>query len=199
MSIAITEEEILENEIEQDQYLVFSVKGQEFGFKTIRVQEITSNLDTSEVPNAPAYIEGIASLRGRLATVMNFRSRFGFPSKDRDEDTRIIVVEQEGFPIGITVDAVEEVLKIPDEVVQQLPESTASSVAEETITGIGMMKDRLVTLLDVDKVLAGTNAVEFAQTLDKAQSTVESEDSTVEDGPTTEPVEDTQSNKKAKK
>ena len=180
MSIALTEEDIVENEVEQDQYLVFSVKGQEFAFQTIRVQEITSWLETSDVPNAPAYIEGIASLRGRLATVLDFRKRFGFPVKERDEDTRVIVVEQEDFPIGIIVDSVDEVLQINGETIQQLPESTSTSVAQEMIKGVGMMQGRLVILLDIDKVLAGTDAAQYAQAYDSVKAVVSTDSAVTE-------------------
>jgi purine-binding chemotaxis protein CheW len=152
-----------EKEVEEDQYLVFTIKSQEFGFQVIRVQEITSVLSTTVVPNTLPYIEGIANLRGRLASVVNFRKRFGFEPKEHDEDTRIIIVEEKGFPVGILVDSVEEVIKIPNEKVQQLPESTSTLASEESVTGVGMLGDRLIVLLNVDKVVSKTELIEVGQ------------------------------------
>lgn len=165
MTDEIVQEEIDEDEIEQDQYLVFTVKSQEFGIQAMQVQEISAVLETTQVPNAPPYIEGILNLRGRLASIINFRQKFGFEPKAHDEDTRIIIVEQGGFPIGLIVDSAEEVIKIPAEIVHQLPESTSTSVSEEYITGVGMRDDRLIILLDADKVLTKNELFDNAQTI----------------------------------
>lgn len=148
-------------EVEQDQYVVFTVKSQEFGFRAMQVREISRVLSTTEVPNAPPYIDGILNLRGELASVINFRKKFGFVQKEQDEDTRIIIVEHADFPIGIVVDAVEEVLKIPDDIVQKLPESPVTTVAKEVITGVGMLENRLIILLDVDTILTRTELMEL--------------------------------------
>ena len=160
-------------EVELDQYVVFTVKSQEFAFQAIRVREIVSILEPTQVPNAPPYVDGIVNLRGQLATVINFRKKFGFEAKEHDEDTRTIVVEQDDFPIGILVDAVEEVIKIQDTEVQKLPESTSTSVSEEYITGVGLMENRLIILLNVDKVLTKSELVEVEavrQAIDDAQT-----------------------------
>src|SRR4051794_36522087 len=87
--------------VEDDQYLVFSASGQEYGIQAMRVQEISAMAEITKVPKTPAYVEGILNLRGRLVSVLNFRKRFGFDPKEIDEDTRIIIVEHEGFPIGL--------------------------------------------------------------------------------------------------
>jgi len=161
MANEVVTDDIEEEELEQDQNLVFTVKSQEFGIQAVRVQEISTVLPTTKVPNAPSYIEGIMNLRGRLASVINFRKKLGFEPKEHDEDTRVIVVELGTFPIGIIVDSVEEVIKIPDEKVQKLPESTTTSVSKDYMTGVGMLDNRLVILLDVDKVLTSTELIEL--------------------------------------
>ena len=139
--------------IEQDQYLVFTAVEQEYGIQAMRVQEISAMIEITKVPNAPAFIEGILNLRGRLVSIINFRKKFGFPPQDQDEDTRIVIVEYRGFPIGILVDSVEEVIRIPSENVQKLPEGTVTAASEEYLTGVGMLDKRLVILLDVDQLL----------------------------------------------
>jgi purine-binding chemotaxis protein CheW len=159
----VVTDEIEEEELELDQNLVFTVKSQEFGIQAVRVQETSRVLPTTKVPNAPSYIEGIMNLRGRLASVINFRKRLGFEPKEHDEDTRVIVVELDTFPIGIIVDSVEEVIKIPDEKVQKLPESTTTSALKDYMTGVGMLDNRLVILLDVDKVLTSAELIELGE------------------------------------
>lgn len=145
--------EIEEEEVERDQYLVFMVKAQEFGFQAMRIQEISAMTGITPVPNAPKYIEGIMNLRGKLASIINFRNKFGFEHKDYDEETRIIIVEYTGYPIGIIVDSVEEVIKIMEDKVQKIPEAISSTFSDEYITGVAMLENRVIALLDLDKVL----------------------------------------------
>ena len=116
------------------------------------------------------------NLRGRLASVINFRKKLGFEPKEHDEDTRVIVVELDTFPVGIIVDAMEEVIKIPDEKVQELPESTTTSASKDYMTGVGMLDNRLVILLDVDKVLTSAELIELGeinQMMGKAEEVLE--------------------------
>lgn len=149
-----------DEELERDQYVVFKTENQEFGIQALRVQEISTVLGTSKVPNSPPYIEGILNLRGRLASVINFRVKFGMKPKEHDEDTRIIIVDLEGHPIGILVDSVEEVLKIPDDKVEKLPEAALAVAAEEYIFGVGLLEKRLIIILDLDRVLSRTELAE---------------------------------------
>lgn len=147
-------------EIEKDQYLIFVVRGQEFGIQAMKVQEISRVLATTSVPNAPHYIEGIMNLRGRLSTVIDFRKRFGFEPKAPDEDTRFVIVEHGGFPVGIIVDSVEEVIRIQDEAVHKLSEAITEMVREEYVIGVGMLEKRLIILLDVEKFLGRMELIE---------------------------------------
>lgn len=147
-------------DIEKDQYLVFKITSQEFAIQAARVQEISRVVATTQVPTAPSYIEGILNLRGQLATVINFRRKFGLGQKEVDEDTRIIIVEHGGFPIGILVDSVEEVIRIPDEKVQELPEAAATTVSRDYITGVWMLENRLIVVLDSDKILTKNELAE---------------------------------------
>ncbi|MCJ7746111.1 MAG: chemotaxis protein CheW [Desulfobacterales bacterium] len=165
MTTQAMKEDIEEEEIEQDQYLVFTSRSQDFGIQAMRIQEISAPLSITKVPNTPPYIEGIINLRGRLVSVMDFRKKFMFEPKEQDEDTRIIMVEYGSYPIGIIVDSAEEVIKIPNEKVQKLPEVITTSVSQECITGVGMPDNkRLVILLDADKVLTPTDLAELDAT-----------------------------------
>jgi purine-binding chemotaxis protein CheW len=164
---AETAEDIEGEGIEQDQYLVFTAKTQEFGIQAMRIHEISAMVDITNVPKAPPYIEGILNLRGRLVSVINFRKKFGFEAKVQDEDTRLIIVEHGGFPIGIMVDSVEEVVRIPNEKVQKVPEATSTTESDQFITGVGILDTRLVILLDADKLLSKVEVIE-AEAIKKA-------------------------------
>lgn len=174
MAVEVKQEELGE-EIEKDQYLVFSVRNQEFAIQAMRVQEISRVLPTTPVPTAPPYIEGILNLRGQLATVINFRRKFHFEQKGQDEDTRIIIVEQAGYPIGVLVDSVAEVIKITDEQVQKLPEAAATTISKDYITGVGMMEKRIVILLDADKLLTKSEMIE----VESARESISSQEAEV--------------------
>jgi len=195
MANAVETEDIEEEELELDQHLVFSLKSQEFGIQAARVQEISRVLPTTEVPNAPPYVDGVMNLRGRLSSVVNLRKRLGFEAVEHDEDTRVVVVELGGFPIGVIVDSVQEVIKIPAEKVQRLPESTSDSESGDYLTGVGMLDNRLVIMLDVDKVLAGTEMVELgdikqvAERAREAQKTVAANEMTHEREEAVQPAE----------
>jgi purine-binding chemotaxis protein CheW len=171
----ILREEMEAEEVEQDQYLVFKILSQEFGIQAMWVQEISRPLEITLVPNSLPYIEGVTNLRGKLATVINFRKKFAFDEKEHDEDTRFIIIEHLGFPIGIIVDSVEEVIRIGDDLVQKLSESTSSMTEDEYITGVGMLDKRMIIILDVEKVLEKIEVIEpeaLKQAIDVASGLV---------------------------
>jgi purine-binding chemotaxis protein CheW len=174
----IMRDELEAEEVEQDQYLVFKIQSQEFGIQAMWVQEISRPLEITLVPNSLTYIEGVTNLRGKLATVINFRKKFAFDEKEHDEDTRFIIIEHLGFPIGIIVDSVEEVIKIDDDLVQKLPESTSSMTKDEYITGVGMLKKRMIIMLNVEKVLEKIEVIEpeaLRHAIDEATGSITNE------------------------
>lgn len=181
MSQGILQEELFEEEIDPNQYLVFSVESQEYGFQVTKVSEISTVLPTTKVPNAPSFIEGIMNLRGRLATVICFHKKLGFEPKDSDEDTRVIILEHGGFPIGVIVDSVEEVIRIPETCVQKVPEVDTTSVSEEFISGVGLLDERLIILLDAVGFLTKAEWIEagaIAEVMDKARKDQEATENT---------------------
>jgi purine-binding chemotaxis protein CheW len=139
-------------EVEKDQYLVFSIESQEYGIQAMKVQEISRLLPMTKIPNAPPYIEGIMNLRGKLGSVINFRRKFKFADLPPDEDTRLIIIERANFPTGIIVDTVQEVIRISEESVQAMPESSKNTIVEDYVTGVGMLENRLIILLDINMV-----------------------------------------------
>ena len=141
--------------------VVFTLADGLYGVKVEQVREITSMRETTPVPNSPYYVDGVTNLRGQVTTVTDLRKRFGLDEKERDDNTRIIIVEPEGVPIGMVVDSVSEVLRMPAKEIEPVPylvvESNGSGIDSDYVKGVGKLGDgRLLILLDLEKVLAAS-------------------------------------------
>lgn len=136
------------------QLVSFNIGDEEFGVDILKVQEINRMLDVTRVPNAPEYVDGVINLRGKVIPIIDLRRRFGMERKEHDKNTRIVVVELGGKVVGFVVDAVSEVLRIPKSVTEPPPPIVAA-IDAEYITAVGKLEDRLLILLDLEKVLSG--------------------------------------------
>ncbi len=145
MTAASQTEEIL-------QLVSFKIGEEEFGVDILKVQEINRMDQITRVPNAPDYVSGVMNLRGKVIPIIDLRKRFRLPKKDRDKDTRIIVVELKSRVVGFLVDAVNEVLRIPKNVTEPPPPMVAG-IGSEYITAVGKLQDRLLILIDLEKIL----------------------------------------------
>jgi purine-binding chemotaxis protein CheW len=153
--------EIKKNEGQELLELVsFNVGTEEFGVDISYVQEIIRIMQITKVPNAPEFVEGVINLRGRVIAVINLRYKLGLSKIDFDKNTRIIVVEVKGNTVGFIVDAVNEVLRIPSNITEAPPE-IVSGIDSDFIKSVGKLEDRLLILIDLEKVLsvAETNEV----------------------------------------
>jgi purine-binding chemotaxis protein CheW len=134
------------------QLVSFNIGDEEFGVDILSVQEINRMMEVTRVPNAPEFVDGVINLRGKVIPVIDLRRRFGMERKGHDKNTRIIVVELAGKVVGFVVDAVREVLRIPRSVTEP-PPALGGSLKEDYITAVGKLDDRLLILLDLEKVL----------------------------------------------
>jgi len=135
------------------QLVSFNIGGEEFGVDILKVQEINRMLEVTRVPNAPEYVDGVINLRGKVIPIIDLRRRFQMERKEPDKNTRIVVVELQGKVVGFVVDAVREVLRIPKSVTEPPPPIVAG-VNAEYITAVGKLEDRILILLDLEKVLS---------------------------------------------
>jgi len=135
------------------QIVSFVVGKEEFGVDILKVSEINRSVEVTRVPNTPEYIEGVINLRGKVIPIIDLRKRFGMPWKDHDKNTRIIVVQLEGRVVGFVVDAVRQVLRISKSILEP-PPSIIASIESDYITAVGKLDERLLILLDLDKVLS---------------------------------------------
>lgn len=147
-------EDILENFKEEvrDFHLVTFNLGEEYGVPISQVQEIVRVGGITMVPNSPSYMEGVINLRGRVLPVLNLRKRLGLSDKEMSKASRIVVTEVGNKVIGLLVDAVSHVIKIPPEYVEPAPEEVLE-VDTDYITGVGKLNEKLVIMLDLEKLL----------------------------------------------
>jgi len=140
------------------QLVSFKIGSEEYGIDILKVQEINRMPDITKVPQAPHYVDGVINLRGKVIPIINTRRKFNLEEKDHDKDTRIVVVDINGEVIGLVVDSVNEVLRIPSSIVEPPPNVTVDSGANY-ITGVARLEDRLLILLDLRKLIGETNQV----------------------------------------
>jgi purine-binding chemotaxis protein CheW len=139
------------------QLVSFHVGGEEFGLDILRVHEIIRLQPLTRVPNSPAFVDGVMNLRGKIIPVVGLRRRFGLEPAVPDKQTRIVVVESNGTVLGFIVDAVSEVLRIPADTLE--PPPRLAKVEREYVSGVGKLADRLLILLDLDRLVADSDAL----------------------------------------
>jgi len=135
------------------QLVTFSIGEEEFGVDILKVQEIIRMMEITKVPRAPEFVEGVINLRGKVIPILDLRKRFGLVARSHDKHTRIIVIEINNMIVGFVVDSVSEVLRIPSSTVEP-PPPVVSGLESEYISGVGKLEDRLLILLDLDRLLS---------------------------------------------
>ena len=133
------------------QLVTFRVGREEYGLDILNVREINKVMEFTRVPEAPEYIEGIINLRGQVIPVIDLRKILGLEKQAHDKDTRVVVVDIAGKTFGITVDGVKEVLRISDNITEPPPDIT-QSLGAGYVTAVAKLDDRLLFLLDVERI-----------------------------------------------
>jgi purine-binding chemotaxis protein CheW len=137
----------------EHQLVVFELADEFYGVDISGVESIIKLQDITAVPHAPDFVEGVTNLRGTVLPVIDLRRRFCLQAGERNGDTRIVVVDVDGSKVGMIVDAVTEVLRVPDEAIEP-PSPLVVTINSAFITGIAKMEGRLVILIDLSRVLS---------------------------------------------
>jgi len=140
------------------QLVSFRLGQEEFGIEILKVQEINRMVEITKVPQAPHYCEGVINLRGKVIPVINLRKKFGLDIQEWDRSTRILVCDVDGNVVGMIVDSVEEVLKIPQSTIEPTPD-IVTSVDSGYINGIAKQEKSLLIFLDVTKIASEVNQI----------------------------------------
>ena len=140
--------------LKEYQLVVFTLGKEEFGVDISQVREIVRLVQITYLPKAPVFIEGVVNLRGQVLAVIDLAKRIGIQANERGDNTRIIVVEVGDNTVGMLVDSVSEVLRLSSEFVEDVPSLVDTEVSEHYIRGTSKLQDRLLVLLDLNKILS---------------------------------------------
>lgn len=135
-----------------EDYVTFTIAKQLFGIPVLQVQDVLAGGEITCIPLAPKEIAGVLNLRGRIVTAIDVRLRLGLPARKRRDDDMSIVVEQGGELYSLRVDEVGEVLNLDPNAFGRNP-PTLDPKFREFSSGIYRLKERLLVVLDVDRLL----------------------------------------------
>ena len=138
---------------DEQQLVVFDLADEGYGVDISAVREIIRLQEITQVPRTPEFVEGVINLRGKVIPVIDLRKRFGLTVEAESQDNRIVVVDIGDQDIGVVVDAVTEVLRIPTDSVEP-PASVITTDGSDYLLGIAKLESRLIILLDLRKVLS---------------------------------------------
>ncbi len=144
------------------QVVVLRLANEHYGVDIARVQEIIRVQPITRVPHAPASVEGVLNLRGRVIPIIDLRARFGFPRNEASSETRIAIIDVVGTTVGVVVDGVSEVLTIPSSAVEP-PSPVAVGKDAAFIAGVAKLDARLVLLIDANAILSDLDQVFAAE------------------------------------
>ena len=143
-------------DVTTDQYLTFSLAGEEYGVDILTVQEVKVWTRVTVLPNTPDFIKGVLNLRGVIVPIIDLRSRFRMPAVEYSVTTVIVIlklkIDSRERIVGLVVDAVSDVLDIPHSA-QKSVDSFEMNSRSEAITGIATINNKLVIMLDTAKLL----------------------------------------------
>lgn len=154
-------EEILEMREEDQtanrkQIVIFQLGKEEYGINILQTKEIIKPSKITNVPNTPDYVLGVINLRGQIVPVIDLRKRFAIAATETTDKQRVITIEVRDSLIGLVVDSVNGVVWLNMNELEPAPE-IAGGIEQEFIEGVGKIEDRLLVIIDLEKLLFGND------------------------------------------
>jgi purine-binding chemotaxis protein CheW len=141
---------------ERQEYLSFTLGREEYGVDILKVQEIRGYEKPTALANAPAFIKGVVNLRGTIVPIVDMRIKFNLGEATYDQFTVVIILNVVGRVVGMVVDGVSDVTSLEAEQIRPAPEFS-SDFDTRYITGLGTLNDRMLILIDIDKLMASAD------------------------------------------
>ncbi|MDD5030456.1 MAG: chemotaxis protein CheW [Rhodoferax sp.] len=135
------------------EYLTFRLGLEEYGIDILKVQEIRGYESPTRIANAPAFIKGVVNLRGTIVPIVDMRLKFNCEVVNYDAFTVVIVLNLQHRIVGIVVDSVSDVMSLMPEQVRPAPD-IESSIDSDSVIGLGALNDRMLILLDIEKLMS---------------------------------------------
>jgi len=157
-------------EIQGGRFLTFQLGEETYGIPIKKAKEIIGVMPITHIPKAQGYIKGVINLRGKILPVIDLRSKFGMEAKQYGDRTCIIVIEVEVAAsirsVGIAVDTVSEVMNIAKGDIEPTPQVDVQ-IDEDFFGGLGKLKEKIVIILNIDKILNNKEVIFIRKELDK--------------------------------
>ncbi|MFZ4287659.1 chemotaxis protein CheW [Variovorax sp. HJSM1_2] len=138
------------------EYLTFRLSQEEYGIDILKVQEIRGYEAPTRIANAPPFIKGVVNLRGTIVPIVDMRLKFNCSEADYSSLTVVIILNLGSRIVGIVVDSVSDVLELQPENVKTAPD-IESIVNNDCILGLGSLGERMLILLDIERLMSGTD------------------------------------------
>ncbi|SEP79717.1 purine-binding chemotaxis protein CheW [Solimonas aquatica] len=135
------------------EFLTFRLGDEEYGVDILKVQEIRGYDSVTRIPDAPDFIKGVINLRGTIVPVVDMRIKFRLGKAEYNEFTVMIILNVSGRVVGMVVDSVSDVMQLGSEQLRPPPD-IAGAVSSKFITGIGTLEDRMLILVDIEKLMS---------------------------------------------
>lgn len=148
-------------------YLCFSIGKEEFAMPLLQVKEVIANVDTTSIPQAQSHFKGIMNLRGQIITVIDLRTKLKLGKADYTNETAIVIMDLDGFTLGMVVDAVNAVMTFESSMLSEPPQ-VSSGVNLDYILGVAKLSNKLTLLIDLHKVLNVEDLITAKNQLKKA-------------------------------
>ena len=135
-----------------NEFLTFTLGHEEYGVEILKVQEIRSYEAPTTIANAPPFLKGVVNLRGVIVPIVDMRIKFGLSKAEYNQFTVVIILNVAHRVVGMVVDSVSDVLQLSGEQIREAPQFGASLDAEY-ITGLGTVDERMLILIDIEKLM----------------------------------------------
>jgi purine-binding chemotaxis protein CheW len=135
------------------EYLTFRLDREEYGIDILKVQEIRGYEPPTRIANAPHFIKGVVNLRGTIVPIVDMRLKFNCASAEYDSFTVVIILNLRQRIVGIVVDSVSDVMELAQENLRAAPE-VDSVIDSDSVIGLGSLGDRMLILLDIEKLMS---------------------------------------------
>ena len=135
------------------EYLTFRLDQEEYGIDILKVQEIRGYERPTRIANAPDFFKGVVNLRGTIVPIVDMRLKFGCSKADYDVFTVVIILKLRQRVVGIVVDSVSDVMELAADSIKPAPD-IESTISAEAVTGLGSVGDRMLILLDIERLMS---------------------------------------------
>ena len=146
------------------QLVSFHLGDEVYGIEITKVREIILMGEITQVPQTPDHVKGLINLRSLVIPVIDLRTLFGLNEGELTSESRIMVIDVRGKTIGIIVDAVSEVLRVPNSQISP-PPPTVAGLGREYLTGLVKLEEELLILLDIDKIFGEQEVAEISDSI----------------------------------